>query len=112
MAKAEFTIEIRDLEEVKNELKAKDQQIAELEEQLKNAIVPKYKIEQEVFVIYEGIVKKTTINSITIFEGNEFSYYCKHIDGERFYLELEEQDLFATKAEAEAKLRELQGEKK
>lgn len=37
MAKAEFTIEIRDLEEVKNELKAKDQRIAELEEQLKNA---------------------------------------------------------------------------
>ena len=84
------------------------QRIAELEEQLKNAIVPKFKIGQEVFVIYEGIVKKTTINSITIFEGNEFSYYCKHIDGERFYLELEEQDLFATKAEAEAKLRELQ----
>lgn len=88
-------------------LNEKDQQIAELEEKLKNSIRPKFKVEQEVFVIYEGIVKNTTINSITIFEGNEFTYYCKYIDGERVYLEIEEQDLFATKEEAEAKLREL-----
>lgn len=37
MAKAELTIEIRDLEEVKNELNAKEKRIAELEKQLKNA---------------------------------------------------------------------------
>lgn len=41
MAKAELTIEIRDLEEIKNELNAKDQQLAELKaenERLKEEI--------------------------------------------------------------------------
>lgn len=92
------------------EIWIKDQRIAELEEQLKNAIVPKFKIGQEVFIICENVVKNTTIDSLTVFSGNELSYYCKYVDGERMYLELDKNELFATKEEAQAKLKELQGE--
>ena len=98
-----------------NKLKEKDQRIAELEEQLKNAIVPKFKIGQEVFIIFETtekkhIVESTKVDSITIFAGNELSYYCKYVDGERMYLELDEDELFTTKEKAQAKLEELKGE--
>ena len=88
-------------------LNQQDQRISELEEQLKNAIVPKFKVGQEVFVIIQGVVRTTAINSFSFFEGYEVSYYCKYVDGERMYLELDESELFATKEEAEAKLKEL-----
>lgn len=97
--------------EIGNEYAEKNKR---LEEQLKNAIVPKFKIGQEVFIIFETtkkeyIVESTNINSITIFAGNELSYYCKYVDGERMYLELDESEIFATKEEAEVKLKELKG---
>lgn len=98
------------LEKLVNESEAKDQRIAELEEQVKNAIVPKFKIGQEVWCIdpendvSSGEVWKIEINCVqtkyTVFLGNDY------VD---IYFEYE---LFATKEEAEAKLRELQGEKK
>lgn len=86
-----------------------NQRITELEEQLKNAIVPKFEIGQEVFVIIRNVVRKTSINSFRVFESNELSYYCKYVDGERMYLEFDENELFATKEEAESKLEELKG---
>lgn len=91
-------------------LEMKDEQIEQLEHRLSNCIEPKFKIGQEVFVIYEGFVKKTEINSVTVFKGNDLSYYCKYIDGERVYLELDKQELFATEEEAEKKLKEMQNE--
>ena len=96
------------LEKLVKESEAKDQRIAELEERLKNAIVPKFKYGQDVWCVYPtnehrqgfvfelefvGYTKDKIICCIT--ENEEFEY----------------DEVFETKAEAEAKLRELQGEK-
>ena len=73
------------------------------------AIVPKFQIGQDVFVILDSVVEETSINSITIFTGNELSYYCKYVGNERMYLELEEEQIFATREEAAQKLAEIKG---
>ena len=92
----------------------KDKQIADLEAKLaelkQKAIVPKFKIGQEVFIIIQDVIRATSINSFRVFENNELSYYCKYVDGERMYLELDEEEIFATKEEAEQKLAETKGE--
>ncbi len=94
------------LEKLVNESEAKDQRIAELEEQLKNS--PKYTVYSKVFFIddCEKTIKEDFVEQITI----------NHRDGILYELInnflFEESELFATKAEAEAKLQELQGEKK
>lgn len=81
------------------------ERIAELEEQLKNK--PKYNIGDRVYIINEDYeVERDFIESIDI-----------DTDGIEYYIELssicfDDCQLFKTKAEAEAKLRELQGEKK
>ena len=83
-------------------LNEKDQRIAELEEQLKNK--PKYNIGDRVYIINEDYeVERDFIESIDI-----------DTDGIEYYTELssicfDDCQLFKTKAEAEAKLRELQG---
>lgn len=85
-----------------NRIQEKNQRIAELEEQLKNAIVPKFKIGQEVWYISDtNKVFSFKINNIG---GLNFRYY----DDDGFWLH--EEELFATKKEAQAKLEELQGE--
>lgn len=80
-------------------LNQQSQRIAELEEQLKNAIVPKFKIGQEVWWIY----KDDIIESYVI---SDIRFMCFGDDG----CWLEDKELFATKEEAQAKLKELQGE--
>ena len=82
----------------------------ELAELKQKAIVPKFKVGQDVFIILDAVIKDTNINSITIFAGNELSYYCKYVNNERMYLELDEEEIFATKEEAEQKLAETKGE--
>ena len=92
-----------------NRIQEKNQRIAELEEQLKNAIVPKFKIGQEVFYVvdkYSGILsgeileiqiwdlKKDNIIYVIEYSGN---VHCESV-------------VFATKEEAQAKLQELKGE--
>ena len=111
MAKAELTIKVRDLEEVKNELKAKDQRIAELEEQLKNAIVPKFKI-GDYFIEYWN--KELNIYQ---YQGDKHfkclnkkqGYHCDYVILGALLLE---EDFIQpiSKDEAQAKLKELQGE--
>ena len=82
------------------------QRIAELEEQLENA--PKYTVYSKVFFVddCEKTIKEDFVEQITI----------NHRDGILYELInnflFEESELFATKEEAEAKLQELQGEKK
>ena len=82
----------------------------ELAELKQKAIVPKFKVGQDVFIILDAVIKDTNINSITIFAGNELSYYCKYVNNEKMYLELDEEEIFATKEEAEQKLAETKGE--
>lgn len=89
----------------------KDQRIAELEEQLKNAIVPKFKIRQEVFYINSrNKISSGVIYNVRYDSVKGFDYYIPMLQIEDF--RIKEECLFATKEEAQAKLRELQGEKK
>lgn len=74
------------------------QRIAELEEQLKNSVRPKFKIGQEVWVVLDDGVAKDVV------ENNWF--LCSL---EKSRLGLYEDYLFATKEEAEQKLNELKG---
>lgn len=99
-------------EMLKQQLAEKKKQIAELEEQLKNAIVPKFKVGKEVWWIDTRInsfneqryrIESYLIDSIVI-SNEQFRYYGD--DG----LWLGDNELFATKEEAQAKLKELQGE--
>ena len=102
------------LDRLLDDFDSKNQRIAELEEQLKNAIVPKFKVGQEVWWIDTRVnsfneqryrIESYLIDSIVITK-EQFRYYGD--DG----LWLGDNELFATKEEAAEKLRELQGEKR
>jgi hypothetical protein len=82
------------------------QRIKELEEQLKNAIVPKFKIGQEVYLadIYFDKVYGLKISSISISKFKD-----KHFNNISYDGHLEE-SLFASKEEAEKRFKELKGE--
>lgn len=89
-------------------LNEKDQRIAELEEQLKNAIVPKFKIGQEVWYIDRYGVQKDIIVSFTYFSIENEILYKMHDE----IIDHREKYIFATKEEAEAKLKDLQENEK
>lgn len=82
------------------------QRIAELEEQLKNSVIPKFKIKQTVY---------STLDFTEIFKGqiDVFDYYTQRywvFFGDDIGCEwLYESELFKTKKEAQAKLEELRG---
>lgn len=94
-------------------LEQKDQRIAELEEQLKNCIRPKFKVGQEVWFVSDPYtaryakvrhmkIEEISISSIFVERGIMYA-------GDD-WAGISESELFATKEEAEAKLKEL-GEK-
>ena len=94
-----------------NQLQA--ERIEELKEQLANSIRPKFKIKQTVYRIYQDKIENGMISEIRVDEiGITYhitmykSKYCET------YCYVNENDLFSTKAEAEAKLKELKGENK
>ena len=98
-------------------LNQQDQRIAELEEQLKGYIRPKFKVGQTVYTfnkstecVYELCIKIIRIEINEISKFNSLVYLAERLEDGNFfgYFEVE---LFATKAEAIAKLKEL-GEKK
>lgn len=101
-----------DYDTVVEVLNKQAQQIQALQEQLKNAIVPKFKIEQEVFYyhiarnkIYSGVVE-----DIQCFATRgRIEYRISQL--QRDYFWIREDELFATQAEAEQRLKELQGDK-
>ena len=94
----------------------KQERIAELEEQLKNAIVPKFKIGQECW----GIVPKTFWNKESYTIHFKVKAYIPDNNGIVLMLEDSitnlhysyEWQVFATKEEALTKLEELKGENK
>ena len=105
------------LEKLVKESEAKDKRIAELEEQLKNAIVPKFKIGQDVWFVYDEnddcnytiLNKKVMAYNYFSYEGGYFEYAMSD-DGTRdtiWYGYIEDKYVFTTKEEAEAKLEEL-----
>ena len=97
-----------DMNDLIHLLNKQEQRSVELREQVKNAIVPKFTVGQEVWFIdperdvSSGDIWKIEINCIqtlyTIFWGNE----CEDI--------YREYELFATKEEAEQKLKEMKSE--
>lgn len=79
-----------------------EKQLATMEKAMENAIIPKFKIGQEVYVVSSGDVYKITIDSITIEKEEtyiDFIYYDVWGNGYDW--------VFATKEEALAKLKEL-----
>lgn len=92
-----------------------EKEFFDLEEQLKNAIVPKFKIGQAVYTFnkYQDCVYTLYLISIHIeqYETTEFNnlvYRARRLE-DGFVGGYLEEDLFATKEEALAKLKELQG---
>lgn len=81
--------------------------IADLEHQLANCIKHKFDFGKDVWVIFNDQVKKTQINSFRVYPDYDIEYYIKFIDGIGVYLDLWEDEIFATKEEAEKKLEEL-----
>lgn len=81
--------------------------IAELEEQLKNAIVPKFEIGQEVWTEWKGDIVEREIKSLYWGINQVVEYRLK---GGMYLISRWEDEVFATKEEAQAKLEELQGE--
>ena len=106
-------------------LNQQDQRIAELEKQLKNATVPKFKVGQEVWYIEDNQVNSATIDDmwIELSGGIEHYFNLDLSDGLGLVSKANDEKwehhfglgtyyVFATKEEALAKLEELQGEKK
>lgn len=90
-------------------LNQQSQRIAELEEQLKNAIVPKFKVGQEVWFI-----SMTNYVCNFIIQELQYTLCCDGRSGICYFskdnLEEYEWNLFATREEAEQRLKELKGE--
>lgn len=93
--------------EIVDLLNQQDQRIAELEEQLKNSIRPKFKVNDRIFVIVNNEVEEYYIDEVLLkVKGTLVAYrdICKETTI------TEKNELFATKEEAQAKLEELKGE--
>ena len=100
------------LEKLVKESEAKDQRIAELEEQLKNCIRPKFKVGQEIWCVRFMKIIKFKINKIEIYRGeSEEENRILYGNWEDMTYQIEE-NCFETKEKAQAKLLELKGEKK
>ena len=95
-----------------NWLNEQAERIAELEEQLENAIVPKFKIGQEVWTIrHNNSIYHTRIDEIKVvnIQGKNEIFYYYDQPGSYAHCEVIEEDVYATKEEALAKLEELKG---
>lgn len=93
--------------------KDKYQQIQALQEQLKNAIVPKFKIGQEVYMVIDKVEKakvEKIICNVARLEDETYTLYSL-TDSSGYALRLPEEQIFATQAAAEQRLRERQGDK-
>lgn len=103
---------------VKGLLEDKDQQIAELEEQLSNAIIPKFKVGQEIWEITPLMSWKIKRIEWHKFNGGNgdivMEIYRLGHDGTDDYncctMPVDSDRFFATEEEAKAKLEELKNE--
>ena len=99
-------------------LNQQDQLIAELEEQLKNAIVPKFKIGQEVWSIFESqyfrdYKELCNLEITAVMKTSKGIFYQGYVlekGKNRSDYWFNEEKTFLTKEKAQAKLQELQGE--
>ena len=101
-------------------LDEKDQRITELEKRLENSIVPKFKIGQEVFIVnteylYKQHYKVEQYKVVGVYDkidrrGNHVRWYTLDYGNSKRYNFLE-RNVFATREEAEQRLKELQEER-
>ena len=98
---------------LREDLEAKDQRITELEEQLENAIVPKFKVGQTVWIVYDSIqsIPSECVIDKIVYDTSNLSKLLYYTKDEISWISLEK-DIFATKEEAEARLRELKENEK
>ena len=101
-------------------LEDKDQRIAELEQELaelkEKAIVPRFRIGQEVFVVDNECQITQGAVDVILTGQDVFEKWCKYSidlgleyeDDIRFVYK-DEEEIFATKEEAQDKLKEIQG---
>lgn len=91
----------------------KDKRIAELEEQLKNAIIPKFKIGEICFALLGNTIEEVAIVGARLklskIEDENFTMYSI-TDSQGYACSVMEEQLFITREEAEEKLKELKGE--
>lgn len=86
----------------------------DLQEQLHNAIVPKFKIGQEVFIVIDKVDKakvEKIIATISKLDDETFTFYSI-TDSYGYALRLPEGQIFATREDAEKRLAELKGDTK
>lgn len=106
--------ELEYLEDVTKILNQQDQRIAELEEQLKGCIRPKFKIGQEVWTINKDMasgIESGILEECSIQENGLIYRFVTHkTKYSETYNYKSEDKLFATYEEALAKLEELKGE--
>ena len=98
-----------DLGRIAITLNKQAQRIAELEEQLKNSIRPKFKVNDRIFVIVNNEVEEYYVDEVLLkVKGTLVAYrdICKQTTI------TEKNEIFPTKEEALKKLEELQGENK
>lgn len=101
------------MQEICRTLNQQEQRISKLEEQLKNAIVPKFKVGQQVYTIrHNNSIYHTRIDKVKVvgINGKNEIFYYYDQPGSYAHWEEMEDNLFATKEEAQAKLKELKGE--
>ena len=95
--------ELKDKSKVVDMLIEKDMKRAELEKRLDSAIVPKFWIGQEVYIVYvkdQIMPIKATITAIKYNSADEYSVF--HYDTvDHIYCGIPETYIFTTKAEAE-----------
>lgn len=110
MSKENGFVDVSTIEKCQELIAHQVVKIAELEEQLKNAIVPKFKIGQDVYTIrHNNSIYHTRIDEIKVvgINGKNEIFYYYDQPGSYAHWEEVEDNLFATKEDAQAKLKEM-----
>ena len=113
MSKENGFVDVSTIEKCQELIAHQVVKISELEEQLKNSIVAKFKIGQKCYIRIDKEIEYAKIEKIIITIGKydeECSVYYSITDSYGYALRLPQEQLFTTKEEAQAKLEELKGE--
>ena len=108
------------LEEHKMVIEKQQKRIAELEQELaglkENAIVPRFRIGQEVFVVDNECQITQGAVDVILTGQDVFEKWCKYsidlgveYEDDIRFIDKNEEEIFATKEEAQEKLKEIQG---
>lgn len=95
-----------------DKIKSLEQENTELKKKLENAIIPKFKIGQEVWYVWNKnqlMPFRCVVDRIT-YDSSKYTK-IRYDTSDEYYVGIREQALFATKEEAEQKLAEIKGEK-